>query len=134
MIDVIEPFLGRMVIEVIKEDSDEYLKKKLQSETGVSNEFLNKLEIVRGDIVIDDKTGREVFKKTTGKVPYSKGKIVKKSPDAFGKCFQDRYGDEMQFPDIGDIVFFIPNQTYRIDVDDKYHLISDCDIVAFKKG
>ncbi len=42
-IDKIEPFLGRMIIKIVKENADEVMKKKY-AETGVSSEFLNKIE------------------------------------------------------------------------------------------
>lgn len=132
-IDKIEPFLGRMIIKIVKENADEVMKKKY-AETGVSSEFLNSLEIVRGSDVVDDITGQRKFKKAGTWVPYTKGKIIKKAPDTFGTIFKDRYGEDCKTPDLGDIVYFITNETYRLDPNDEYHLINDCDIVAFEKG
>lgn len=119
-IEQINPFLGRLVVEVLRDDTEDHLKAKMKAETNVSEDFLK-------SIILPDSMKSK-------KTPISKGRVVKKSPDAFGKAFSDRYGDDMDFPKNGDIVFFIPNESYKLDQEDKYHLIGDCDIVAFTKG
>jgi hypothetical protein len=116
--DLPEPFLGRLVIQVIKEDASEKVKQKIASETKVSSEFLAKFEMT--DI--------------KGKVPISKGKIVKKAPDAFGSAFTDRYGDVGYTPTYGDIILFIPNESYKIDAEDTHHIIADTDIIGYIKS
>jgi hypothetical protein len=120
MIDEIQPFLGRLLVEVLRDDAEDHVKARYKAETKVSDEFLNKFALP--DSIKNKKT------------PISKGKILKMAPDAFGHAFSDRYGQDGDKPVIGDTVFFIPNESYKIDVEDKYHLIGDCDIVAFKKG
>lgn len=117
-IENIQPFLGRMLIEVVRDSAEDHVKKQMAS-TGVSEEFLQKFEIAG----VKNK-----------KTPISKGKIVKMASDAFGQAFTDRYGTDFTKPEIGSIVFFIPNESYRIDANDQYHLVGDCDIVAYQKG
>lgn len=117
-IDNIQPFLGRLVLEIVRDSADEHLKKQYES-TGVSREFLSQFEIA----------GTK-----NKKTPIVKGRIVKKAPDAFGQAFRDRYGNDFNEPEIGNIVYFIPNETYRLDPNDQYHLVGDCDIVAYERG
>ena len=129
-----EPFLGRIFVEVIKETAEDYLNQKLRSESKVSEEFLNKLEIVRGETKYDER-GQKVFEKAgLGSVPISKGKIIKMAEDAFGTYFMERYGAMEKTPQVGDTVHFIPCQSHKFDVENKYHLINDSDIVAYERG
>lgn len=113
-----EPFLGRMVIEIIKEDAQAHIKEKIKAAGTVSDEFLKKFDL-----------GTEV----KGKVPFSKGRIVKKSPDCFGSAFKDRFGDVGYIPSEGDIVLFIPNESYKMDPEDRFHLLGDCDVAGYIK-
>lgn len=129
-----EPFLGRMLLEVIQEDSDEFLKKKDSVETGVSKAFLDTLQIVHGDMVTDEITGERKFKKASGKVPNTMGKIIKLAPDAFGEAFKTRYGDVGYVPEMGDTVMFIANDGYRVGVEGKYYIISDEGVVGYIKA
>lgn len=128
-----EPFIGRMVIETIKEDADEYLKEKMGSELNVSSEFLKKLELQTMDVQVDEH-GRKTYIPVKKRVPISKGRIVKMAPDCFGECFVNKYGDVGYTPKLGDIVLFIANESYRIDSADQYHLVCDCDIQGFIKA
>lgn len=128
-----EPFLGRMVIETIKEDSEDYLKKQMKKDMQVSSEFLNKLELVTMQEEIDPETGRKKFVHAKRRVPISKGKIIKMAPDCFGEAFVNKYGDGFYTPKIGDVILFIPNESFKIDAEDKYHLVCDCDVIGYHK-
>lgn len=130
------PFIGRLKIEVIRDDIDEYFKKKAKTEIkGVSQEFLDKLELPRVEDTYDMETGAKITKFVTNiRMPVAKGIIVEKASDAYGKLFQDTYGTMEYVPQVGDIVWFIANQSYRIDVEDKYHFIADDNVVGYLKS
>lgn len=128
-----QPFLGRMKIEVILEDLKEHIKKKMAKETGVSAEFLGKLELVRGETIADE-YGQKQFQLSKERLPITKGKIIEMSPDCFGKAFQDRFGNDRDYPQIGDTVVFITNKSYPLDAENKFHIVDDCEIVAWKKN
>lgn len=125
------PFLGRLKIKVIKDGVDDYFKQKLKAETKVSSEFLDRFEVVKQEEHIDPETGRKVFSAPKVRMPVARGLIVEAATDAYGKAFEDRYGFLEYKPKPGDIVWFIPNQSYRIDVEDLYHFIADDDIVGY---
>lgn len=55
----------------------------------------------------------------------SRGVVVKKAKDAFGSKYKEKYGEETESPDIGDIVHFVPYQSNRMDKDGEYYLITD---------
>ena len=118
-IDDIEPFLGRLLLEVEKDSAEQHLKDQY-AKSGVSREFLDKFELP------------ETVKQKNTQI--HKGKIIKKAPDAFGQAFRDRYGDDMRSPVIGDVVYFIENESYPLDPNKVFHLIGDCDIVAYRRG
>ena len=108
-----KPFLGRLLVEVIEVDVEAHMKAK----AGISSDSLIALP--------------ESFK-DKHRVPIKKGKIVDMAPDAFGELFIERRGSDVGFcPDMNDIVWFIPNETYPVDVDGKFHLVNDSDIVAY---
>lgn len=110
-----KPFLGRIVVEILQDSAEDHLKNKLGAELKVSSEFLQKFQLV------------EAQNKRT---PISKGKIVNLAPDAFGELFMSKYG-HMECPKIGDIVLFIPNESYKLDVENTHHVINDVDIVGY---
>ncbi len=55
----------------------------------------------------------------------SKGAVVKMASDAFGAKYKEKFGHEINPPNIGDIVHFIPYQSSRMDKDGEYYLITD---------
>lgn len=126
------PFMGRMILEIISEDAVKYINKK----RGLSEDnFLAKagFEVVSGEI--DEATGELKAKLNSSmKVPYQKGRIVSMASDAFGEAFTKRYGTDFTKPTLGDTVLFVRNQSYVVDVEEKYHIIDDQHIIAFYKG
>jgi hypothetical protein len=124
-----EPFLGRILLEVVKEDSNTYKKEQY----GITeNSALKDFVIMDG--TTDSETG-EFRAKELHSVPYKKGKILKMAPDAYGAArFQKYYGTEGYVPKIGDTVLFIPNQSYKIDPADVYHIIADDHVIGYFKN
>lgn len=111
------PFLGRLIVEGIQEDTDAYLKEMY----GVSKNSI----LAMPDSVLADK------------VPLCKGKIVKLGIATFGDRFEKWYGSdiaqEARTLKEGDIVYFVPNQTYKLDVKGKYHIVSDEHVMGYVK-
>lgn len=115
------PFLGRLVIEIVKGDVDDHLK---QLNDVNRHETLSKL----GFTV--EKEG-----KSKVRVPYDKGRILEKSDDTFGEAFTSRLGsDRKEYPEVGDIVWFIENSTSPLDPKGQYHMLSDEDIKGWMKA
>lgn len=112
-----EPFLGRLIIEALPDDTEDYLKEMY----GVGKDS----KLALPDSVLSDK------------VPLSKGKIVAKSKHSFGERFEKWYGKDIAAEGralgIGDIVYFVHNQSYSTDPEKKYHVISDEHIVGYTK-
>lgn len=110
-----KPFLGRALIEAMNENTEEYLRKKL----GMEN----------SPIALPDTVSKK------GVVPLHKGKILETAPDWYGEIFQNKCGTDTGYvPIIGDVVWFVPNETFAIDPERKYHLLNDCDVVAYERG
>lgn len=108
-----KPFLGRILTEAVEDDVAEYMREK----AGISKNSVIALP-------------ENYMQKHS--VPVKKGRIIDMAPDAFGEAFQNKYGfDVGQIPTLGDVVMFIPGQSYRVDLDEKYHMIADEDIIAF---
>lgn len=152
-----KPFLGRAVIEAIQDSSVDYLKEKLKERVGadvlergkaaglilddpeifrtVEQEFTGRVERneITGEYVREtvSKLGKSIAE---NKVPLYRGKILDMAPDFCGARFQDLNPDAGYTPTIGDIIWFVPNETMAIDPNKKYHLINDCDIVAYESG
>ena len=106
------PHCGNMVIEIIKEDSTEYKKKMY----GMENSVLALPDMV------------------DAYVPVKKGKILSMATDCYGERYVSRYGKDGIHPEVGDTVMFIPNQSYRIDAENKYHIIADEHVIAYYKA
>lgn len=111
-----KPFLGRATIEVIEDDVEGYMKEK----AGISRDSLIAMP--------------ESFK-SKHRVPLRRGKIIEVSPDFCGENFLQKMGGDVGYtPGLGDVVWFVPNETYALDMEKKYHLINDCDIVSYEKA
>lgn len=111
-----KPFLGRALIEALHEDVEAYMKEK----AGVSKDSI---------IQLPDSY------KSKHSVPLKKGKIIETAPDFGGESFRNKCGDDVGYvPKVGDIVWFVPNETFAVDIDRKYHLLNDCDIVGYERG
>lgn len=128
------PFLGRMKVKIIIDDTKEYLDKKVTAETGVSSDFMKQFEVVYGEDVIDNATGQKKFQSVKGKKQVNKGTVIEMSPDCFGKSFQERYGNDREYPKLGDTVMFIPNKSCQIDAENQYHIVDENDIVGYIKA
>lgn len=55
----------------------------------------------------------------------SKGVVVKMAKDAFGDKYKEKYGANIDAPQLGDIVHFVPYQSNMMDKDGEYYLITD---------
>jgi len=106
-----KPFLGRLLIEAMDADVEEHLKKAV----GLSS---------------DSRLALPDSYKEQNSVPVKKGRVIDMAVDAFGDAFRNKYGEVGKTPELGDVVYFIPGQSYKIDIEAKYHLISDEDIMA----
>lgn len=114
-----KPFLGRMLIEALEEDTSEYLGQKAG---------INEAETLKS-------LGFKIADVGKGKVPLKRGKILEMAPDCFGEKFQNNNGSDVgEIPSVNDIVWFVPNETFAIDPERKYHLLNDCDVVGFERG
>ncbi len=122
-----------MLVEIIQEDTRDRLDRKLSADTGVSQEFLKTIEIVRGEDVVDQMTGQKKFEALKAKVPSNKGKIVKMGKGCFGEDFQRKYGTEHEYPAVGDIIMFVPNKSFQVDPENKFHIVDDNCVVGWYK-
>lgn len=126
------PFLGRLLIEAVDTDVREHLEKlaKLDEAPSLKNAGF---QIVNAEADIDPETGvsKGYKMKSQLRTPIKRGRIIKMAEDSFGQWFMEKRGDDIGIvPKLGDVVWFIPNETYQIDVHGKYHLVNDIDIVA----
>lgn len=116
MLENFKPFLGRLVVEIIEEDVEGYMKEK----AGLSRDSLI-------TVVMDSKLH----------VPTTKGRILIKSDNSFGERFEKWYGkdiaEEGRKLQPGDIVKFVENQSYALDPEEKYHIVSDEHILGYYK-
>ena len=119
-VDNFKPFLGRLVI------------KTISSEASVQN-YLRKLSGFSEDSLL-------VLPETIGdrnRVPVTTGEIVLIGDKSFGERFEKWYGkdcaEEGKKLSIGDIVQFVENQTYKLDLEGNYYMISDEQILGYVK-
>lgn len=103
-----EPFNGRLIVKMIVEDVMEY-KRKLY---GMKDSL----------IALPDTTEERL------RVPFNKGTVISMAHDAFGEAYIRRFGKCENPPKVGDVVWFVPNQSMKIDLEDHYHGINDDDI------
>ena len=106
-----KPFLGRILMKALDDDVEQFVREK----AGLSKNSLIALP--------------EDYKQKHS-VPVKKGEIIDMAVDAFGEAFKKRYGEVGYTPVIGDAVMYIPGQDYRVDLEDKYRMIADEDIIA----
>ena len=107
-----KPFLGRILTEALDDDVEAHLKEK----AGIGKNSLIQLP--------------EDYKKKHS-IPVQKGRIIDLAPDAFGEAFQNKYGNIGPTPGLGDIVMFLPGQSFKVDIEAKYHIVGDEDIIAW---
>lgn len=130
--DLPEPFLGRMIVEVITESTAEFKRRQL----GIKKDSLIAVpdEVFGMQTIYDDYgNAHQVKEEQRATVPHKHGKILKIAPDAFGEAFMNRYKCPTKL-NVGDIVWFVPMQTYKLDEKGKFHIIGDEDIIAYKRG
>lgn len=106
------PTMGHIVIELIEEKKEDYVKAAHEKKYKDLLPADSKLIIPD----LDDHSGR---------VPLRQGKVIDMAQDAFGERFKHNYGSEGERPNIGDIVMFAMYQQYNLDIKGKYALISD---------
>lgn len=109
------PFLGRLVLEGLRDDVDDYRRKALKMSEN-------------SPIILPEMDWK-------ARVPLKKGKIIDMAVDCFGLAFEHNYGaDCAQFArkhiKCGTVVMFIPEGTYKVDAEGKYHIINDTGIIA----
>jgi hypothetical protein len=67
----------------------------------------------------------------------NRGRIIEVAPD-WGSLLKQKFSEyetgDWYMPGVGDIVWFVPNETFALDPEKKYHLINDTDIVAYERG
>ena len=106
--------MGRLIIEVVDDDVEAYEKQK----AGLSRD--SKLII----------TGLEKFK-----IPVHKGKVLSIGDCCFGERFGKWYGEDVQVQckriKPGDMVLFVPSQTFAIDPEQRTHIISDEHVLGY---
>jgi len=117
-----KPFLGRIVVEALEDDTEEYMKKRM----GISaDSTLSTL----GFTVTTEAYQAQY------KCPLTRGRIIQISKNSFGERFAKWYGqdiaDEGKKLKIGDIVTFIPNGSFCRDPEGKQHVVSDEQIVEY---
>lgn len=55
----------------------------------------------------------------------TRGEVVTMAGDAFGTMYQEKYGEEIKPPVVGDVVHFVAYQSAKLDEDGTYYLITD---------
>lgn len=137
MITIPKPFLGRLLITPIKENlkdikekqADDLLEKTLGVKPGE-----RKIQLISGEKGYNEETGKwDKFEvKNEMFLPYQKARVLSMAEDAFGEAFRRKYGQEIKdIPKVGDVVYYIPGQAYKIDAAGKYFYINDEDIMGF---
>ena len=64
----------------------------------------------------------------------SLGTVVKKASDAFGKKYQEQYGTDGEYPNVGDLVRFVPYQNSMLDKIGEYYLITDDGVKSIRRA
>lgn len=131
------PFLGRLLITPVKENLNDVKKKQMdelvEQKLGIKAEE-RKIILAQGETDYNPETGRfDKFKlKEEIFLPYQRGKILAMASDAYGETYERKYGkDGAPYPVVGDVIYYIPGQAYKIDADGKYYYIADEDVMGF---
>ncbi len=61
------------------------------------------------------------------------GTVVKKAKDAFGIKYKEKFGEDIEAPEIGDQVRFVPYQSSMLDKEGEYYLITDDGVKSIKR-
>lgn len=123
-----KPFLGRLLIRTINEDKEfeAWYKEHVFKKSGVSAD--SKIVIPVGET---DFNGE--FKLKAKRYDVRKGYIIDMASDAFGEAFQRKYGKDIKvIPKLGDIVYYIPGQAYKVGFDLDVICIADEDIMGYE--
>lgn len=124
-----KPFLGRLVVKTINEDKEfeEWYKEYVLKKSGVSID--SKIVIPVGETDMDG-----TFKLKAKRYDVRKGYIVDMAEDAFGEAFKNKYGSDIKVtPKVGDIIYYIPGQAYKVGFDLDIICIADEDIMGYEK-
>lgn len=122
-----KPVLGRILIKTIKENAEKIKKERMLKQYGLKDTCL---ELVVGEM--NHITKQFELLDNNDNMPYRMGEIVYMAPDAFGELFQKKYGKDFgELPKVGDIIYYIPGQAYKVDiVNDEYLTLCDEDVVC----
>lgn len=129
------PILGGLLLEAVIEDLQSHIAEKrgLEKDShlakmGFTVEYAEATSSEERQV-----TGR-AYKSRGGNVPIQKGVLIKKATDAYGECFKAKYGDDCEVPEVGDTLMFIPGQAYKVDLDGKYIVIKDEDVMLIQRA
>lgn len=132
------PFLGKILVEAIIVKADAHLREQIRQERlqrgeKIDDEMFNKIIIANAVTEIDEYGRKSNVIKNDVRAPIQKGRIITMAPDAFGQRFVEACGSDVgETPKVGDIIYFIPNDTYRIDPAGRYHLVNDNQVCAIE--
>jgi|SRR6185437_10333885 len=116
-IPTFKPFLGRIIVEAIGNDTEQYLRKELGMENSV---------LALPENVINQ-----------GRVPITRGVIISKGDVSFGDRFEKFYGkdaaDEGRSLQKGDIIQFVANQSQQLAHKSPYYIVSDEHILGYER-
>lgn len=129
------PIQGGLLLEALVEDLNAHIAEKrgLKKDSELAKMGF---EVAYAETVSREEeavTGRK-WKSRVGNVPVQKGKVLKLSKDAYGEVYHNRYGMDAVHAEVGDIVMFIPGQAFRVDLDGKFLVIKDEDVMLIERG
>lgn len=132
------PFLGRLLLQTVDENKayTEWKKEKEFIKSGI-DPTKTSLIIPTGEseMIIDDygRSKMEFTAKSELRYDVRLGRIIDAAPDAFGQAFKNRYGNVGDTPKVGDYVYYIPGNAYKVSFDLSYVTIADEDVVNWYK-
>lgn len=129
------PVLGGLLLEAVEADVSTHIAEKRGlkrdsdlAKLGFTIEYAEATS--REEAAV---TGRQ-WKARHGNVPVQKGKIIRMSMDAYGEAFKSKYGRDTEVAHINDVVMFIPGQAFKVDIDGKFLIIKDEDVMAIERS